>query len=121
MTIKRRDKTTIIVGTALFLQKWGIGFQNTNNETLLGCYPEFWEGEVLKKNRKNNVNESSLSQYVMCFPNAAVIHGALQGPGGVSPLMRSRNEILKAPVILRHLKPENSSFWTVLYLGNTLK
>ena len=67
-------------------------------------YPEFWEDDALKNNRKKNVNKSSLSQYVMCFPNAAGIHGALYGTWWCEP----RNETLKAPAILRHLKPENS-------------
>ena len=39
-----------------------------------------------KNNRKNNLSKSSLSQYVMWFPNAAEIHGDLYGePGGVGP------------------------------------
>ena len=41
------------------------------------CYSEFWEDDVLKNNRKKNLNKSSPSQYVMCFPNAAEIYGAL--------------------------------------------
>ena len=44
----------------------------------------------------------------MYFPNAAGIHGLCLGPGGVIPLMGSRNETLKAAAISRHLKPENS-------------
>ena len=51
--------------------------KNTNNEALSGCYSEIWEDDVLKDNRKDNVSKSSLSQYVMCFSNAAGIHGAL--------------------------------------------
>ena len=51
--------------------------KNTNNEALSGCYSEIWEDDVLKNNRKDNVSKSSLSQYVMCFSNAAGIHGAL--------------------------------------------
>ena len=63
MIVKWRDKTTSIVGTPLSLQKWGLGFQNTNNEALSGCYPEFWEDDVLKNNRKNNENKKSLSKW----------------------------------------------------------
>ena len=45
----------------------------------------------------------------MCFPSAAGIHGALYGgPGGVNPLMGSRNETLKAPPISSYLQPEIS-------------
>ena len=34
---------------------------------------------TFKKNGKNIVSLSSLSQHVMCFPNAAGIHGDLYG------------------------------------------
>ena len=44
----------------------------------------------------------------MHFFNAAGISmGPSMGSGGVNPLMESRNEILKAPGILRYLKSEN--------------
>ena len=84
MIIKRRDKTNI-VGTPLSLQKWGLGFQKDQYEALSECYPEFWEGDVLKNNRKNNVNKSFFNQYVMRFLKAAGIHRALCGAWWCEP------------------------------------
>ena len=66
-----------IVGIPLSLRSEAQISKNTTNEALSGCYPELQEDDVLKNNRKNNVSKSSLSQYLMCFPNAAGIHGAL--------------------------------------------
>ena len=40
----------------------------------------------------------------MCLPSAARIHGSLYGAWSCEP----RNETLKAPAILKHLKPEHS-------------
>ena len=87
--IKGRVKTTSIVGTPLSLQGWGGGggqiSRNTNNETLLGCYLEILGRWHLKKNGKNNVSKSSLSQHVVCFINAGGIHGALYGAWWCEP------------------------------------
>ena len=50
-----------------------------------GATQKFWEDDNLKNNGKNKVSKSSLSQHVMCFPNAAEIRGALYGAWWCEP------------------------------------
>ena len=74
------------MGTPLSLQMWGDSFPKI---PVIGHYQgvtqKFWAGDLLK-NGKNNVSKSSLSQHVMCFPNAAGIDGSLYGVWCCEPL-----------------------------------
>ena len=55
------------------------------------------------------IHNLNLLTKLLCFSvSAFAVSPFYKNAGGVSLLMGSRNETLKAPVILRYLKPENS-------------
>ena len=62
-----------------------------------------------------------LSKHLISVPNVVGVHGELYGtwwcdlPGGV------QGKAPNAPAILKYSKPENSSFWSVLYRASNPK
>ena len=70
-------------------------FNNSNH----GCFKRLGE---------NNVSKTLLSEHLMGIPNVAGTHGVLYGTWPCDPPSGVQGQGLKSPIILRHLKPENS-------------